>query len=925
MKRALAAIGLLLLPTLCAAHATPVDYVPAADAVLADAPEEVSIRFTERVERQASRVEVFGPDGAPLPIRELGVGTEDPRLFRAAFSATASGTYTVSWRAVSADDGHLTTGAYGFSVGAPTSTAPTGSFRVVHRSDTVDAIATWLELLGTALLIGILLLIGLVRAGRADAEWGSGRERRFLRRARALAIVAGLLSAVGALWFAQRYAAVLENDLAGLVRTASGSHALFRAIAALAAGPLIAALAGRIADKRTWQSALCWLPIVLIALSRARMSHAAASELLPAFSILVNAVHLVSKDLWIGALLAGLVLLPPLIGGPNNARRLSVALRGVTRIAAWSLLVGGWTGTYVVWLHLKSFPAALTTLWGRRFVALNAFAAFLLALRLRQAFVGDRAAERGDAESAGAAWVWFVTEALTGAGVLLVTALLILTTPPVLPPDTYVRQAASQGALLTLRQPAEEPAVLLLELEDGQGAMIDPTALTVTLANDAADVGPIVAAPVRRFAGGFALPASALTPPGAWTIDVSASRPGAYDATARFPLSAPEDLVPRPAGRSLALTLACLAALAGITALWWLLRRNGVGSASSAGASIAIEGVTGWGTLRLAVFNTLLLFILGLGLGHAEAPVAALCERLGGMWHESAPMREGRVLSPLALPGCMIGMGAGTSHLVDARELEEFTRRRTTVASVADNVLPAGETGAVVVRVTDLSGALVTGLVPEHDRYLHAIAVGRDLRAFLHAHPADRGPVFTVPMRLPLAGKYALGLDWTVRGSPQAQVLTLTATGSGPAMTAVDDAVTPLTQEVDGYAVSLKLPWHGLKTGKEQAIRFTLRKDGAPARDLRPYLAAPMHIAVVSADTRRFLHAHGELPRFWIDAIFHPRVPDVAHAHGSLPDGFGPDIDAYLTFPEPGRYAIFAEFRDDFGVHRARFVVEVGE
>jgi hypothetical protein len=320
--------------------------------------------------------------------------------------------------------------------------------------------------------------------------------------------------------------------------------------------------------------------------------------------------------------------------------------------------------------------------------------------------------------------------------------------------------------------------------------------------------------------------------------------------------------------------------------------------------------------------------VLGLGMAHVEAPIVALCERAGGLWHESAPMRAGRVLSPLALPGCMIGMGQGTSHIVDPRELTAFISPTVTIATVDRTEFPAAQTGTLAVRIEDLSGALVAGLTPEHDRPLHAIAIGRDLRSFTHAHPLETesasGAVFRVPITLPEAGKYVLGLDWMVRGVPQAQVLTLTATGTGEGMTAADNALTPLSQEADGLAVSLSLPWRGLRAKKEQRVRFAVTRGGAPVTTLQPYLAAPMHIAVTSADTRRFFHAHGELPPLWIDAIFHPRIPGAGHAHASVPDTFGPDIDAYLTFPEPGRYALFGEFQEGGRLRRARFVVDVG-
>src|SRR5262249_21886612 len=57
-----------------------------------------------------------------------------------------------------------------------------------------------------------------------------------------------------------------------------------------------------------------FLLIALIVLVRAHISHAAASQLLPNFSVFVTAVHLLAKEFWVGVLIAmTFVLMPVLI------------------------------------------------------------------------------------------------------------------------------------------------------------------------------------------------------------------------------------------------------------------------------------------------------------------------------------------------------------------------------------------------------------------------------------------------------------------------------------------------------------------------------------------------------------------------------------------------------------------------------------
>ena len=181
--------------------------------------------------------------------------------------------------------------------------------------------------------------------------------------------------------------------------------------------------------------------LALIDLSRARVSHAAASTFAPAFGVLMNFVHLFFKDAWIGGIIALVVLLSPLIGNSRNARVAAFALTAFSRIASVAFGIAGVTGVYVVWLHLKSFSYVLTTDWGKRFAVLSVFAAFLLVLRLFVQLYGEPKivdAIRKSDETRFLrlfSWLGFTLPAETAIGIaiLAVTSLLIITTPPLAP------------------------------------------------------------------------------------------------------------------------------------------------------------------------------------------------------------------------------------------------------------------------------------------------------------------------------------------------------------------------------------------------------------------------------------------------------------------------------------------------------------
>lgn len=113
--------------------------------------------------------------------------------------------------------------------------------------------------------------------------------------------------------------------------------------------------------------------------------------------------------------------------------------------------------------------------------------------------------------------------------------------------------------------------------------------------------------------------------------------------------------------------------------------------------------------------------------------------------------------------------------------------------------------------------------------------------------------------------------------------------------------------------------------GKLARLVYSVSRDGKPVRDLEPYLASPLHLAVVDRTLLRFAHLHGELPPFLADAIFDPRDPALQHAHQYLPDRFGPRMDAYVTFPALGEYVLFGEFKRTGKIVVSRFELTVGK
>ena len=164
LKVVCAALFLAAFPQFVLAHATPLQYVPAASSVLSQVPAGVQIHFSERVEPRVSSITVLGPDGSRADLSDSGPDPADSRIYRVGLKDRGPGTYTVSWQVISADDGHFAKGAYVFSVGSAKSaaTADSGGFQTVHSSSVPEALTLALELIGDALMLGALIVLAFV-------------------------------------------------------------------------------------------------------------------------------------------------------------------------------------------------------------------------------------------------------------------------------------------------------------------------------------------------------------------------------------------------------------------------------------------------------------------------------------------------------------------------------------------------------------------------------------------------------------------------------------------------------------------------------------------------------------------------------------------------------------------------------------------
>ena len=131
------------------AHAGLILSDPIAGAALGDTPTAIRLTFSEHPEASLSVIRVLDTNGAQHQLGLVEPVTGDLNSPTVRVQRVRRGVYTVTWRVVSAVDGHATGGAYAFGVGV----APTGA--AAHESSTtplasrLEMLARWILLAGS--------------------------------------------------------------------------------------------------------------------------------------------------------------------------------------------------------------------------------------------------------------------------------------------------------------------------------------------------------------------------------------------------------------------------------------------------------------------------------------------------------------------------------------------------------------------------------------------------------------------------------------------------------------------------------------------------------------------------------------------------------------------------------------------------------
>jgi copper transport protein len=407
----LALVATLLLAGPAAAHALPQSSDPSAGADLATAPIAVTITFGERPDPKLSTIKVLDTGGNVVSSGSTTAVPADPLKLTVALQPLSAGVYTVAWRTVSAVDGHLATGSFGFGVGVAPSPAAAGSTGGQGTTGGDSGTSAGAILGRWLLFLGLLTLLGAAAFGIIVASPSPILYRRLLP-------LAWLLAAIGSGIVIAVEIADSGASLDEILGSSLGNGILLRGVPLLVAGSGVV-----VAQRRPGRASLAVVALgaCVALLADVLLSHAAAGSN-AAVDVAVQALHVVAVGLWLGGL-AGLLLT---IGRTADERTARTARR-FSWLATIGIAIVAVTGLLRAIAEVGTVDALLTSDFGHLVIAKTALLATLALLGAVNHFRNVPAAGRtvGGLRRVGS------VELLVGATVLLLTASLVNLAPPV--------------------------------------------------------------------------------------------------------------------------------------------------------------------------------------------------------------------------------------------------------------------------------------------------------------------------------------------------------------------------------------------------------------------------------------------------------------------------------------------------------------
>jgi copper transport protein len=486
---------------------------------------DLRLVFSEPVESRFSGADLISADGSVVTANVGRIDSSDAHVMLIAEpAAAASEELSVAWRALSAADGHVTSGA--FPVPSPGSAG--GGAGTATRGHTGGHLS--LEVLAKILAYGgLLLAVGLLPFARLVVRPATGAIPRGLALTQANALIAAavggaLLLAVTDLELAS--AGTVVDPWTYVAGNRVGVLLGLRAAVPLIGGFVAALLVRRDALERASEAAAAagLTTIVLTVLS----GHAAAYA--SPVPMAVDLVHVLAASVWVG----GLIGFAGMIGAetPLPIGSVRAMIPRFSALAMSSIALLGLTGLYAAWLETEDWTTVAPP--------------YSLGLAIKVVIVGAAFAVGAvnyldggrDLRLGGGISRRIVLEAGIAAVVIVATASLTSGDPPSLTRPVAIVPTSSDGLVsLSLAPGRSGPNLVVVSGPVPVGATVELTPVGGAGQATSVVLGSLDALPGAAAAGVRGLPgghvgATLAIPAGRWNAAVVLSNGGT--AVARF-------------------------------------------------------------------------------------------------------------------------------------------------------------------------------------------------------------------------------------------------------------------------------------------------------------------------------------------------------------------------------------------------------
>jgi copper transport protein len=536
------------------AHALLLRSNPAANAVLAQAPAQVELYFSEAVEPGLSTISVLDSNGKAVDLGDVRVDPNDPTRMTVSLGSLLDGVYTVSWKAISATDGHLTSGSFPFAIGNVSSSALAGQTQKTSSQLPLSALVSkWLILASLALLIGRVSYTVLVWKPALNAAgeilpseissppvWATISQ--FALMGLLIGVILGILSEAGQTtgnelvwpWAPETSRVVIDTRIGAIMLIRLGLALIY-----------VWMLKSRPAGWKFWAGFGSGLALLL---SVSLTAHA-ATQAHPLIPVLSDWIHMIGMCFWLGGLAY-------LITGLRGFRRFklvdqtrltSLCVERFSTMALVSVGAIGVTGLYAAYLRVGTFSALITSIYGNALLLKQVFVGLLLLLAaINLLFISPRLKKArlqgaSEIDLVGRFGKMVMAEVVL-ACLLLASVSLLTYLPPakITPPITDLNASRSADDLrveLTISPGAVGQNAFTVRLTSGGQPVqvVKEALLRFTPARN--NVPPSEVQLLGQGNGTYTAKGSYLSLPGNWQIQAVVRREDKFDSYANFNFS----------------------------------------------------------------------------------------------------------------------------------------------------------------------------------------------------------------------------------------------------------------------------------------------------------------------------------------------------------------------------------------------------